>query len=214
MRHSPYLRTPGRLLLAAAASVFVLLISSTAAPAAVGQGGYAGWKVCGDCHGAVSAGWQKTRHAGAFADLAKSGQEGLPACVGCHVTGQGRPGGFVDKELTAELAGVQCEACHGPGRQHAASRGGQPIVASPGIETCRQCHTPGQDPGFDYSKKVAGVHSAVAGPALGSGKGSSLTAQPDHFKFGALDEGTPAITTVTIQNTGDRDVTITNVRTS
>ena len=205
----------GRLLFAAVpALLFLLLLSSPGSVSAEGPGSYAGWKGCSNCHEKAASDWQKGRHAGALADLKKSGQESLPACVRCHVTGYGRSGGFVDGEITPGLGGVQCEACHGPGRSHAASPGTGAIVRVPGVETCRQCHTPGQDPGFDYAKKVRGVHAAITAPARAGEGPSWLIALPDRFNFGAVDEGVPASTTVIVQNTGDKDVSVTNVRTS
>ena len=208
-----YIRRSGRPLLAAMAALFLLLFSSTGILRAEGPGDYVGWKSCGVCHEKVATDWQKGRHAGAFANLQKSGQENLPACVRCHVTGHGQTGGFVDAEITPDLAGVQCEACHGPGRRHAASPGTGAIVPAPGIETCRRCHTPGQDPGFDYAKKVRGVHMPIAG-TVRAGSVSLLTVLPDHFNFGTIDEGTPASTTVVLENTGEREMAITEVRTS
>jgi hypothetical protein len=69
--------------------------------------------------------------------------------------------GFVDYELTPEMAGVQCEASHGRGSSHVknpAQEGSQAKV--PGVEVCRICHTEKQDPGFDYKDKSARVHPA------------------------------------------------------
>jgi hypothetical protein len=133
--------------------------------------------------------------------------------VGCHVTGLGQAGGFVDKELTPGLGGVQCEVCHGPGRKHATSNDKGAIIASPAMDTCRECHTPTQDQGFDFAKKVRGVHSPEENTTSRS-KPSSLAAAPDYYKFAPMDEGKPAIVTVTIRNTGNRQVEIANVRTS
>jgi hypothetical protein len=86
--------------------------------AAAAEPGYAGWKTCAVCHRTVSANWQKSRHAQAYESLTKSKQGDLPGCVRCHVTGYEKESGFIDYELTPELAGIQCEECHGPGSTH------------------------------------------------------------------------------------------------
>ena len=41
-----------------------------------------------------------------------------------------------------------------------------------------------------------------------------LTASPEHFDCGTLDEGTPAVMSVELKNIGDTDVNIKNVRTN
>ena len=199
--------------LLATLSLLLLLFSSSVVVHSEEPGGYAGWKRCGVCHSQAVADWQKSSHAKAFADLKKSGQENLPACVACHVTGSGQPGGFVDGEITPGLAGVQCEACHGPGKSHAASPATNALIKAPGIETCRRCHTMGQDPAFDYAKKIEGVHAAIEGPGKKADV-SWLVARPDSFDFGSIDEGTPATTTVILENTGGREILITGLRTS
>jgi predicted CXXCH cytochrome family protein len=78
--------------------------------------------------------------------------------VKCHVTGYEKDGGFVDYELTPEMAGVQCEVCHGPASNHMSTLSAKDIVKKAGAELCRQCHTQGQDPGFNYEVKVKDVH--------------------------------------------------------
>ena len=201
---------PGRV---KAAALFLALSFALTAVTAAAQGDYIGSKACNECHGAIGTGWQGTKHAQAFADLEKTGQEKLPACVSCHVTGYSRPGGFVDKEITPHLSAVQCEACHGPGRSHAASHGSGAIVPAPAVDVCRRCHTPKQDPRFDYPAKVRGVHQGIAGRPI-PGKASPLAAYPDHFSFGTIKENTSATTTVVVWNTGDRAVRITDVRTN
>jgi predicted CXXCH cytochrome family protein len=120
---------------------------------------YVGWKQCETCHTDVTGYWQNTRHAKAIESLKKSKQETLPACVKCHVTGYEQDGGFIDNELTPEMAGVQCEVCHGPGSEHVAGPSQKNIVKEAGAASCRQCHTEGQDPKFDYAVKVKTVHA-------------------------------------------------------
>jgi hypothetical protein len=174
---------------------------------------YLSSKGCAECHETLAAGWRQSGHARALESLRKSGQENLPGCVRCHVTGYEKTGGFIDQELTPDLAGVQCEECHRPGRLHAAAPGKGAIISRPGIETCRRCHTKGQDPNFDYAKKVTAVHTAPPASAKATGR-SWLSATPAHVDFGTIDEGTPAAATVTLRNMGDKSITITDLRTN
>ena len=119
---------------------------------------YVGCEKCAPCHSTIKDSWQNTRHAKAIESLKKTKQETLPACVKCHVTGYEKDGGFIDYELTPEMAGVQCEVCHGPGSGHAESPMKKNIIKESGAALCRQCHTKGQDPGFDYKEKAKNVH--------------------------------------------------------
>jgi len=141
-----------------AVAVLLGLVLPAPCASAEKQGTYRGWTQCSACHSDISASWQSSRHAKAIESLKKTGQESLPACVKCHVTGYERDGGFIDYELTPEMAGVQCEACHGPGSEHAAAPTEKSMAKNPGAELCRQCHTERQDPGFNYEKKVKEVH--------------------------------------------------------
>jgi mono/diheme cytochrome c family protein len=100
------------------------------APAEATEFEYIGSKNCKKCHLKQYKSWEATKMATAF-EVLKPGERseqkaaaGLdPAadysiyeiCVKCHVTGYGKPGGFVDIETTPELANVGCETCHGPG---------------------------------------------------------------------------------------------------
>lgn len=196
-----------------AVPAIVLLLVVTSWAAGAEPGAYLGWRNCAACHETIAAEWQLSSHARAFAGLKKSAQETLPACIRCHVTGYEQPGGFIDVELTSDLAGVQCEQCHGSGKNHAAAPGKGTIVASPPVETCRHCHTPGQDPNFDYPKKVRNVHSATASAGRAAWE-LELRATPQRFDFGTVDEGTPATTTITVQNIGEGPITITDVKTN
>jgi predicted CXXCH cytochrome family protein len=121
-------------------------------------GTYIGWKQCAACHSPIDTTWQKTRHANAIESLKKTSQQNLPDCVKCHVTGYEKDGGFIDYELTPEMAGVQCEVCHGPGSKHAENPVESHMIKESGEDLCRQCHTKGQDPGFNYQEKVKQAH--------------------------------------------------------
>lgn len=123
-------------------------------------GDYVSYKACIQCHKKVTEAWLKTPHADAFATLKEQGEEKQEAvgCVRCHVVAMDEIGGFIDMEITPELANVQCESCHGPGRQHINTLDPADIIKTPGEESCRVCHTKGQDHNFDYSKKSKLVH--------------------------------------------------------
>lgn len=91
---------------------------------------YIGAKKCKACHMKQFKAWQETTMANSFQNL-KAGVKGDAkkkagldpakdytadkACLGCHTTGYGKPGGFESLEKTPDLVDVQCEACHGPG---------------------------------------------------------------------------------------------------
>ena len=91
---------------------------------------FVGTKKCKMCHIKQYKSWKKTRMSQAF-ELLKPGVRadrkklvGLDpdadytkdeTCVPCHVTGYGKPGGFVSVEETPDMAGVGCEVCHGAG---------------------------------------------------------------------------------------------------
>ena len=110
--------------------VFSLLLLLLPAGVLAEEATYVGVEQCMMCHLPHYDSWDETRMSKAF-ELLKPGvrteakvKAGIDPdmdftkeafCLGCHVTGFGKPGGFVDLETTPDLAGVQCEMCHGPG---------------------------------------------------------------------------------------------------
>jgi hypothetical protein len=115
--------------------LFVLGAMLAPSAAEAGEFEYIGSKGCKKCHLKQYKSWEATTMATTFEAL-KPGERseakltaGLDPnndysadekCVGCHVTGYGEPGGFVDIETTPELANVGCETCHGPGGSYTA----------------------------------------------------------------------------------------------
>ncbi len=159
---------------------------------------YVGTNQCFTCHRPQTDTWSETKHAHAFTKLPKKYQND-PGCLKCHVTGFGRPNGYVagtDKDLLM----VGCEACHGPGGLHvdAAKRF---IMANPGEEAaiekemkatitkiptdkvCAGCHVMQahqQHPAFDgqESAKAASAPDCPCGPALVRTEPSKGTGEP------------------------------------
>jgi len=138
--------------------VFTLLCLHLNAVRAELLGDYIGAQNCAACHEEIAASWAKTRHANAFEHLKKEGKDTTPGCVKCHSVAYEQDGGFIDMELTPELAGVQCESCHGPGNKHRDTEDPAHIIRNMKKEGCRTCHTPGQDANFDFTQKVKQIH--------------------------------------------------------
>lgn len=105
---------------------------------------------CAGCHAAAYQVWEKSQHARAIEILKKERKEFDTACVGCHVTGAEKPGGFVDLNQSAHLANVQCEACHGAGREHIA-KPTTAKMAKLNADSCLGCHTRSNSPEFEFA---------------------------------------------------------------
>ena len=146
---------------------------------------------CRACHLSQTKSWEQTKMAKAFellkpgvAAKAKRAHKVDPdkdythdsACVPCHVTGYGKPGGFGSLEKTPGLVGVQCEECHGAGAgylkpnlmslQNKEYKRAELVAAGlniPDQKTCVVCHNP-KSPfyqPFDYKARKQEVHERV-----------------------------------------------------
>lgn len=122
---------------------------------------------CRKCHLKQYRSWEATAHATAHEKL--EGDDANNAeCLACHTTGMGKPGGFVSRDETPKLLGVQCEACHGAGSDYSDKELMKDRDASiaaglviPTAETCQQCHNDRSPTfkGFDFEEyKAKGVH--------------------------------------------------------
>ena len=189
----------------------VLIWSATGASEGMGKHPvYVGAQTCGHCHQGRAQGnqhslWRSTKHALAYATLAKPEAKKIaelsgipqephdsPICLNCHAAAADTEDW--EKEDTFRLAdGVQCESCHGAGSEHVAERmmpnpptGGPMPMKAPGPELCMMCHL------------EKGSHVAVlASPMLDIDKGMKAIAHP-------RPEGAP---TPTPSNPLDRIVT-------
>ena len=161
----------------------------TKVPAAnVAGASYVSNAKCKMCHMVEYKSWLATPHAQALATLHSASAEQVhefgeklgakvsgpcdkaEACLSCHVTGHGQPGGYpgADSLKAAALSGVTCESCHGPGSKHvAATKDGKKaaINGHPSEIFCRQCHTPAMSPKFDFVVyKAKGLHEKKVAP--------------------------------------------------
>ncbi|HHM06134.1 MAG TPA: hypothetical protein ENJ19_10390 [Gammaproteobacteria bacterium] len=118
-----------------------------------GETPYAGAEACAACHQSQYDTWTDSGHAQAFLALEERNKAFDPDCIRCHSVGFDKPGGFIDLDVTFELANVQCESCHGAARAHAESAGAQAPANKgwPGRRMCAQCHTQAHSPEFDFA---------------------------------------------------------------
>jgi hypothetical protein len=131
---------------------------------AEGQAFYIGADACTDCHMEERAVLDGTAHAKAYQTLVEGFVEYNLDCVGCHVTGYGKPGGSTVTH-NEKLRGVQCETCHGPGSKHLASPEDPGLITlEPDPKACvEQCHHPPHVEGFDAKAKM----KLILGPGHG-----------------------------------------------
>jgi hypothetical protein len=139
--------------------------AAAAAPApdrapAPDQATFVGNAACEDCHDDAIKFWRETRHSHAWETLVQRGQQLDLDCIGCHVTGWGRPGGAT-LAINERLRDVGCETCHGPGSIHVAKGGNEKpsaVVRNPPKDLCAtQCHTKEHSDTFQYEAYMRDV---------------------------------------------------------
>jgi Cytochrome c554 and c-prime len=134
-----------------------------AAPAP-GEATYVGLEACSKCHASQRKFWDQTSHAVAYATLSSQHKEFNLDCVGCHVTGYGKPGGTTVTHVE-NLTSVQCEVCHGPGSKHVASTKDKSLVKIPDRGFCAsECHHP---PHVHVGWSADAAWSKIVGPGHG-----------------------------------------------
>ncbi|MDH4281078.1 MAG: multiheme c-type cytochrome [Myxococcales bacterium] len=112
---------------------------------------YVGSAACSGCHQAAYAWWRSHAHGHAYLTLQERNKEFNLDCVGCHVTGYGKPGGStVTHNLNGALVNVGCESCHGPGAAHAKNPE-VGILRNTPESTCMTCHNTQHSDLFDYA---------------------------------------------------------------
>jgi len=101
---------------------------------------YVGAAACIECHEDKHTTWMATAHATAFDTLTASGDGDNELCFPCHAVAYGSASGFVDQQITPQLAHVQCENCHGPGSNHSADPEISHLVIDMDASLCGSCH--------------------------------------------------------------------------
>ena len=126
------------------------------APDPEGKGSFVGARACRGCHEKSFSNWSATKHAHAFSDLVKTGDQYDPECLPCHTTGYGFASGY--PAGGRRMKNTACEDCHGRGSLHAAGKAGMDKVVKEGV--CASCHDEYDSPNFDFEKYKAmgGAH--------------------------------------------------------
>ncbi len=147
-------------------------------PMPAGAVAFVGAETCGKagCHVAELAFWKQTVHAQGWKTLVEVDKQYDYDCIGCHVTGYGKPGG-ASLARHEGLVSVQCETCHGPGAKHVAGDGLEDppaITRAPAEDLCAsQCHTPEHSDTFERTAYLRDVTGKGHGPkfrrSLGDG---------------------------------------------
>ena len=115
---------------------------------------FLGSEVCIRCHVEQGLQWKSTPHARAWQTLVDNHKDTADECMGCHVVGYKKPGGFQTSTATPSMTNVQCESCHGMGTQHEAFAATPQKVAE---ATCTKCHNKDNDPSWNFATKLAKV---------------------------------------------------------
>ena len=125
---------------------------------------YLGAELCMRCHVQEADQWKTTSHSVAWKTLVDTKSDSKTECIGCHVVGYQKPGGFAGAGSTPQLSNVQCESCHGMGTEHDGFSSSPHKVTA---EACITCHHGDSDPNFNFTTALAKVaHTNTSGETL------------------------------------------------
>lgn len=122
---------------------------------------YVGSEACAECHQEQFDRFQKhSKKAHSFAGV-KALKKGLTdpeyrACLECHTTGYGQPGGFRSEGETPAMKNAGCEVCHGPGSVHKESQDPKDIKSKLTAKDCERCHNSERVGAFRYRPLLFG----------------------------------------------------------
>ena len=133
-------------------------LAGTPVPMLLRKTGFSGNEACGVCHEAEHETWMLTSHAGAFDTLVKHGADSNAECVGCHVVGFGKDGGYEIGKHQMELEDVGCEDCHGRGGPHLSPAN---VIAGDYSKACLACHDEKHSLGFEYGSFLPRISHAA-----------------------------------------------------
>jgi len=134
----------------------------TASSGRTNSGQYVGSEACAECHDKEYGNYKKYSKKAHSGDSVKimSGdltKEELEECYHCHMTGFGKPGGFVSFDETPAMADAGCETCHGPGFDHVESGGDTDLIKGKlELSDCETCHNPERVAAFDFKPLMFG----------------------------------------------------------
>lgn len=126
------------------------------------SGRFVGSEACAECHELEYDNYKqfsKKAHAGDSVKIMAGDltRQELEECFECHMTGFGKPGGFVSFEETPHMADAGCETCHGPGYDHIESGGDIDLIKGDlEISDCEGCHNPERVEAFDFKPLLFG----------------------------------------------------------
>lgn len=153
---------PGRWTVLACAGLAVVIGSPVAATAqATTERVFVGTEACRGCHEDEYLSYQS------FAKKAHSYEsietmrphltaEEFRACLACHTTGYGRPGGFRSEQETPGLRNAGCEVCHGPGSRHVQTTDAADIKGRLTRADCVTCHNQDRVEAFGFKPMIYG----------------------------------------------------------
>ena len=125
---------------------------------------YLGAELCIRCHQSEGEQWKTTSHSVAWKTLTDGGNDAKVECIGCHVVGYRKQGGFQAAADAPKLGNVQCESCHGMGTMHESFANPKKTVTE---QTCVECHQGENDPHWNWqSKRSLIVHTNKSGETL------------------------------------------------
>ncbi len=137
----------------------VLLLTHTGAA----ENKYVGSEACRECHeDAYDNFYNYAKKAHSFEAIKKMrdhlNAEEVKTCYGCHTTGYGEPGGFVDEHSTPQMVNAGCEVCHGPGGIHVESEDADDIIGVGKLskKRCETCHSSERIKAFNFKPLLHG----------------------------------------------------------